>query len=136
VRRLALALLALAAVLVPAVASAQDPPAAQDVAGWLAGTRIISGGVRFSLEPLVVFEASLEQPIFTSPDGWRAGGVVSVRGSTDFTSGEARILAGVTATFPAGGVAIQAQVLWREVLTTSASARGSPELTVAFATGF
>ena len=63
-----LAILALATLLA-GVANAQSAPSAEQVAGWLAGTTQVSGGVRFSLQPLIVLEVSLEQPIYTSPDG-------------------------------------------------------------------
>lgn len=126
-----LAVLAVATLL-PGVATAQSAPAAGDVAGWLAGTTMVSGGVRFSLEPLIVLELSFEQPVYTSPEGWRAGGVVSVRANTDLETAQAHVLAGVAATFPLEGAAVSAQLLWREILSTGAGARGSPELNVAF----
>jgi len=134
VKRL-LAVLAVATFL-PGVATAQSAPAAGDVAGWLAGTTMVSGGVRFSLAPLIVLELSFEQPVYTSPEGWRAGGVISVRGNTDLRSAEAHVLAGLTATFPVEGAAVSAQLLWREILSSSSSARGSPELNIAFQKSF
>lgn len=128
--------LATLAALVALAASPAHSQSSSDSPGWLQGASIITGGARVTLDPLLVLEASFEQPVYRSAEGWRFGAVVSLRLTAAPDHLDAHALAGVTATLPVGAAAVQAQLLWREIWTLGSARSGGPELLVTFALGF
>lgn len=115
------AVLAAAALALAGAAAAQAPT-------------IVSGGVRFTLEPAFTVEVSLEHPLVLTGDGWRVGLVTSLRAHAAPTGGWAAALAGVAATLPAAGGAVQAQLLYHVEWASPGSVWHGPELVIAFQT--